>query len=318
MDCKRDEGLTIILDGNSYCHRAGHAMFLQNDKGENVSVAFGFLRMTRSLIEKHKPKEVCVCWDAKGGSASKKALYPVYKEQRKQEVGAPFSIYQEIIKQIDEMYSILPDFGLKQIKIEGLEADDAIGLLVDILPASTQMLVVSSDRDLFQLVNEGATVYYPKDDIYLTKENFEEYFGLKPECYVYYKSLVGDSSDNIKGLEQFGEKTSTRLSRKFGPWINWFSDGNVSISVLNDLKKKQREIIMRSESYEILLRNFALIKLGLLDVNFKDEVWKEYESQKPIFDEQKIKGYLFDKQFSSILARFNAFIHPFRLLSRKE
>lgn len=309
----------IILDGNSYAFRAGHVMFLKNDKGENTSVAFGFLRMVRALLERHHPKEVCVCWDAIGGSASKKTLYPEYKEHRREESGAPFSIYQEIVKQINEMYTILPNFGLKQVKIEGLEADDAISILVNCLPENQEVLVVSSDRDMFQLVNLKATVYYPKDDVYLTKENFEEHVGIKPEYYVYYRSLVGDTSDNIKGLEQFGEKTATKLIQKFGPWIDWFSeDGRVSIAVLSDLPKARRAILEKPESYQKLLKNYALIKLGLLDYDiFKDEVQKAFD-QKVEFNEQAIKDYLFERQFNSILARFSSFIHPFRMLSRKE
>lgn len=304
---------TIVIDGNSYAHRAGNVMSLVTHRGEETSVSFGMLNMIRVLIEKNKPKEVCVCWDYKG-SQSKKQLYPEYKQRPHKE--GTLEIYKMVNQQILELYEILSSFGIKQLRIAGIEADDLIGIIAQYLGNTRHTLVVSSDHDLWQLVAfPGVKVYHPQKDLTLSSENFEEKVGFKPEMWVWFRSIMGDTGDNIKGLRWFGEKTARELLAKFGPWTSWWDNEKVRPDVLEHLNKRQKESILAPEAYETLAISYALTKVGMLDEKRAPEIIKSYDEQAPKFDEDAIKKYFFAKEFNSMLARFRSWIHPFRMMT---
>jgi len=311
----------VVIDGNSYAHRVGNVMSLVTHRGEETSVSFGMLNMIRVLIERNKPKEVCVCWDYKG-SQSKKELYPEYKKRPHKE--GTLEIYKMVNQQILELYEILPSFGIKQLRIAGIEADDLIGIIAQYLGNTRRTLVVSSDHDLWQLVAfPGIKVYHPQKDLTLSSENFEEKVGFKPEMWVWFRSIMGDTGDNIKGLKWFGEKTARELLAKFGPWTNWWGNilqGNETLrpEILACLNKRQKESILAPDACETLTISYALTKVGMLDIRRSPEIIKSYDEQTPKFDEEAIKGFFFTKEFNSILARFRSWIHPFRMMTLHE
>jgi 5'-3' exonuclease len=318
----------MIVDGNSYAHRAGSVMYLSNEKGEPTAVAYGMLNMLRSLLEQNDIGEICICWDYKGYT-SKKAIYPEYKGDRKQkrEDAGQHELYIEILKQINELYEILPAFGIKQLRKEGVEADDLIGLLVEEMLQRNRkdILVVSGDRDLFQLVDHGITIYFPNKDIYLTEENFEkevEDEGVKleipPYLYIFYKTLKGDAGDNIKGLGGFGKKTATRLLKEYGAWTEWFEQGKPKVEILLKLNKAQKAKLLSKDALDILIRNFNLMSAGYLDADKMGDVIMDYYGQKPVFEEDKIRTFFESKEFTSRLAQFRAWLHPFKMLHYRE
>jgi DNA polymerase-1 len=289
-------------------------------------VAFGMLSMIRSLLEKHEFREVVICWDY-GRSKTKTEMYPEYKKGRRSEDTDQYRSYVEIVKQIGEMYDIFPYFGLKQLRLEGVEADDVIGLLCQELQGKKSVLVVSSDRDLLQLTSLGITVYLPVKDVYLTKENFESIEGMKSSDYIFYHTLKGCSGDNITGLRGIGPVTAKKLIGKFGPWITWFDEEPIRYKcekrfikpeIVNSLKPSQKKILQNPQAIEILVRNYSLMAVGFLDMDRMGDVVMLYYGQKLVFDEKKIQEYFFEKQFDSILARFRAWIFPFRKLHYRD
>jgi DNA polymerase-1 len=311
----------MIVDGHNFAYRAGlvSGFSLSTSEGEDTTVLFAMLNMIRHQMDKYKPNEVCVCWDWEG-SKIKEALYPEYKETRRvarAELSRTSlidkSVFIDIGKQIRELQAILPYFGIKQVKIKGVEADDVIGLLCEQLKG---VLVVSSDRDLLQLIDLGALVYYLPKDVLVTKDNFKELFGISPELFIYYKSLINDKSDNIMGLKGFGKKTSAKLVSKYGPWRNWFqtSDG-IRGEILGELNKPQKEEISKEGVLEILERNYSLMKAGFLVQDLKDTVLSEFSEQTTSFNQEEIEKYFENKQFSSYLARFNGWIMPFAMMA---
>ncbi len=307
----------LIVDGHNFAYRAGlvSGFSLSTSAGEDTTVLFAMLNMIRHQVDKYKPEEVCVCWDWEG-SKIKEALYPEYKEARRvirKETGAiDKSLFIDIAKQIKELQRVLPLFGIKQVKVKGVEADDVIGLLCEELK---NVLVVSSDRDLLQLVESGTLVYYTPKDVLVTKDNFQELFGVPPELFLYYKCILGDASDNIAGLHGFGPKTSAKLVLKHGKWENWFNAHVLREEVLNDLNKSQREQISNIPVLEILDRNYSLMKAGYLVQDLKDTVMKEFSEQTTSFNEEEIEKYFEDKQFSSYLARFKSWMVPFVMMA---
>lgn len=306
----------LIVDGHNFAYRAGlvSGFSLSTSDGDDTTVLFAMLNMIRHQVDKYKPEEVCVCWDWEG-SKIKEALYPEYKEARKviREKKDSFidkSLFIDIGKQIRELQGVLPHFGIKQVKVHGVEADDVIGLLCEELKG---VLVVSSDKDLLQLVNDGALVYYSPKDVLVTKDNFLELFGVPPELFIYYKSIMGDSSDNITGLRGFGHKTSAKLVLKYGSWKNWFPLSKEE--VLGDLNKSQKEEISKEGVLELLDRNYSLMKAGYLVQDLKEEVLKDFFEQTTTFNQEEVEKYFADKQFHSYLARFSGWIVPFAMMA---
>lgn len=311
----------LIVDGHNFAYRAGlvSGFSLSTSDGEDTTVLFAMLNMIRHQVDKYKPEEVCVCWDWEG-SKIKEAIYPEYKEARKvirekKDYFIDKSLFIDIGKQIRELQVVLPHFGIKQVKVRGVEADDVIGLLCEELKG---VLVVSSDKDLLQLVNDGALVYYSPRDILVTKENFRELFDVPPELFLYYKSIMGDKSDNITGLKGFGHKTSAKLALKYGHWKNWYQSVNESLlkeEVLDILNKPQKEEISKEGVLELLDRNYSLMKAGYLVQDLKDEVLKEFMEQTTTFNQEEIEKYFIDKSFNSYLARFSGWIVPFAMMA---
>jgi len=300
----------LIVDGSNMAWRAATVSDLRNQKGENTSVAFGMLSMIRSLLEDYQPKAVCICWD-EGGSKAKEELYPEYKQNRKKSKSPlPEEFYIEIKVQIKKIQSMIPYFGVRQLIKPGVEADDLIGLLCLSLDG---VLVVSSDKDLFQVVDMGASLFHPPRNVIINKENFKEHSDVGPELYLFYRSVIGDLGDGISGLRGFGPVTTKKLIEKCGSWTEWFIGNNVKKSVLEVLNKKQR-LVIQDGAKAILDRNYKLMDIGSLVLSKKDEVLREVLDQKPLLDDSKIKEFFFENSFNSYLARFHGWIHPFRRL----
>ena len=339
----------MILDGTNFCFRAGmvSGFSLSTKGGEDTTVVFAMLNMIRHLIDVHKPSQVCVVWDW-GGSEAKEFIHPEYKAPRKlareqqQQLAAvqhPLlgqkTLFMDIGKQIKDLQSVLPHFGLKQIRLKGVEADDVIGLLCESLiyafkiDPSRKILVVSSDKDLLQLVDLGALVYYPPKDVLVKAENFEELFDVPPYLYLHYRAVIGEtgkSSDNIPGLKGFGPKTSKKLIMKYGPWENWFektglTTGKISEElrlkeeILNDLNKSQKDELSSPGSWVTLIRNYTLMRAGFFVQDRKEEVSRLFWEQEISFKEDEIRKYFLDRQFESYLGRFYSWIHPFSMMA---
>ncbi len=323
---------TLIVDGNGIAHRSAAVLQLTNGRGENTNVIFGVMKMLRSMIERFEVKDICVCWDWKG-SVLKKAAYSDYKKNRRGTL--PPEYYSDLDSQIDKLYKMLPAFGIKQLRREGVEADDIIGLLCEGLMAQgKKVLVLSSDQDLFQLVAFGVDIYYTHKDFIYTKENFKENISeqglnleMEPENFIFYKTLKGDEGDNISGLGGFGKVTAKKLINRFGPWTEWYETKADLVKVRHVLKPtisidgltaKQKTSIQAEGALEKLLLNYSLMSVGWLDRDISESLLEEFYSQAPAFEEEKIKDYFLDQQFEGTLVRWRTWSHPFRILFRRK
>ena len=199
----------LIIDGTNFAFRAGlvSGFSLSTSEGVDTTVLFAMLNMIRHHVDKYKPEEVCICWDWEG-SKIKEALYPEYKEARriireKKKDVSPIdkNLFIDIGKQVKELQEVLPLFGIKQVKVRGVEADDVIGLLCEELK---DVLVVSSDKDLLQLVENGALVYYTPKDILVTKDNFKELFGIPPNSFYIINVFWGMQAIILQGFLDLG------------------------------------------------------------------------------------------------------------------
>lgn len=204
-----------LIDGNSIAYRAFYALpeDLATKSGQVTNAVFGFTRMLIRLLKDHHPDGIAVAWDV-SRKTFRTEQYPDYKAQREK---APDQ-FRSQLPLIDE---VLKALKIEQIRLEGYEADDLIATLsTDAVRDDWEVLIVTGDRDAFQLVGGPVKVVYTRrgisDTILADSEYIEEKYGITPRQYVDYAALRGDSSDNLPGVPGVGEKTAARLIAQYG------------------------------------------------------------------------------------------------------
>jgi DNA polymerase I len=206
------EKLMLLVDGSSYLYRAYHALpDLRGPDGFPTGAIHGFVAMMRWLRDRY-PAEHAVCvFDAKG-KTFRDDWYPEYKAQR-----APMP--DPLRQQIEPIHEVVRLMGWPVLEVPGIEADDAIGTLARVAAASGhQVLISTGDKDLAQLVTERVTLMntMAKPPEKLDIAGVTAKFGVPPERIVDYLTLIGDTVDNVPGVEKVGPKTAAKWIADFG------------------------------------------------------------------------------------------------------
>lgn len=199
----------FLIDGHSLLYRAYYAIrHLSNSQGFPTNAIFGFLSMMRKLQDKENPTYLGIVFDAKGPTIRHEA-FKEYKANRK-------PMPEDLAVQIPVLKKILKALHIPIIEHEKYEADDVLGSLAK--KASSKKIhsvLVSTDKDLYQLVDESTTLYNPVKEIHMDASAVEEHFGVPPSQVVDVLALWGDPSDNVPGVPGIGEKTSKALLHQF-------------------------------------------------------------------------------------------------------
>ena len=208
----------VLVDGNSLLHRAYHGYpGLRTSEGELVNAVFGFSSMLLKMLEQLKPGYVAIAWDVKGKTFRHK-IYEDYKAGRAK-------TDQELLVQIDRTKEVVMNLNIPQFGVEGYEADDIIGTLAQqAYGDGGEVIVMTGDRDALQLVKgKKVRVYMPArsknsgngSDMF-DEEAVRVKYGLSPSQLIDLKGLMGDSSDNIKGVKGIGLVMGTKLLQETG------------------------------------------------------------------------------------------------------
>ena len=209
----RDDEL-FLIDGNSLAYRAFFALpeSIATADGRPTNAIYGFASMMVKLLTDFKPKGVIVAWDA--GWSGREKQYSEYKAQRKSR--------PDLLKeQWPHLAPLAEAFGFTNVKVDGYEADDVIGTLARRASAAgLPVMVVSGDRDVYQVVGDGIRVMTTSRGVTDTRiydrEGVVERYGVPPELVPDLIGLKGDTSDNIPGVPGIGDKTASQLLQKFG------------------------------------------------------------------------------------------------------
>ena len=226
----------FLIDGDGYIHRAYHALPpLTNSKGEPAGALFGFAKMLQKVLKDQKPDRVAVCFDTAAPTFRHKA-YKEYKAQRKElEDGLKF--------QLPLAKAMAADWGLPVARLEGWEADDLIATLAaKAVKEGMNVVVVSADKDLLQLVDDHVKVLNDSKGILFDAGEVEKKYGLKPGQLVDYFALVGDSSDNVPGVEGVGDKTAVALLQEYGSLDHLYKSLEKLKPVMKDRLASQKEV----------------------------------------------------------------------------
>jgi DNA polymerase-1 len=204
----------FLIDGNSLAYRAFFALpeSIGTSDGRPTNAIFGLASMLVKIIDEHHPQGVIVAWDA--GWSGREKTYDLYKAQRKPRPDL-------LREQWPHLMPLVEAFGYTNVKVEGFEADDVIASLArQAREQGIEVMVVTGDRDAYQLVGDGIRVMSTSRGITETKiydvAAVEERYGVPPELITDLMGLRGDTSDNIPGVPGIGEKTATQLLQKFG------------------------------------------------------------------------------------------------------
>ncbi|MFL5832415.1 MAG: DNA polymerase I, partial [Solirubrobacterales bacterium] len=204
----------FLIDGNSLAYRAFFALpeSIGTSDGRPTNAIYGLASMLVKIIDEHHPQGVVVAWDA--GYSGREVTYDLYKAQRKPRPDL-------LREQWPHLMPLVDAFGYTNVKVDGYEADDVIASLVrQAREQGIEVMVVTGDRDAYQLVDEGVRVMSTSRGITETKiydrAAVEERYGVPPELITDLMGLRGDTSDNIPGVPGIGEKTATQLLQQFG------------------------------------------------------------------------------------------------------
>lgn len=240
-----------LVDGSGYIFRAFYGLPpMTAPDGTPVNAVYGFTNMFMKLSTKFDCNYNLVLFDAKRKNF-RNDIFPDYKGTRKDPP-------EELVPQFPIIREVVDVLNLNHLEIEGYEADDLIATYAkQALDAGMEVIVVSADKDLMQLIRPGVTFYDPMKDKFFTPEDVKEKFGVYPEKVVDVQALSGDSTDNIPGVPGIGPKTAAEL-------VNTFGSLSGVLAHAGEIKQNKRR--------EILLANIDNAKISLELVTLKNDV----------------------------------------------
>ena len=245
----------LLVDGNSIINRAYYAVIgrapMTAPDGTPTGAVNGFFNSVLGVMKEYNPDYMCVLFDRKEPTFRHK-MSTEYKANRK---GMPDDLHAQmpVVKNLLDLY------GIKRMELAGYEADDLIGTLSKQgEEQGMDVYIFSGDHDDFQLISDKVSVIMPQSGkgkeprVLFDRKMFEETYGVKPEVFVQVKALMGDNSDNIKGVEKVGEKTAFKLIADYGSCDGVYENAD-------KLSPALRERIMASR--DLLDLNLKLCKI---------------------------------------------------------
>jgi len=277
-----------LLDASSYIHRAFHAVRgLSTSEGVPTGAVYGFTQMLLKVIKDAAPRHLAVVYDAKGPTFRHK-LYPAYKANRP-------PLDPALKTQLPLVRQLVTALNLPAVEVEGYEADDLMATLTALArEQGYEVVLVSGDKDLFQLVGPGVVMWDTMKDARLGPEEVEAKIKVSPQQVVDYMALTGDSSDNVPGVPGVGPKTAAKLIGEHGDL------DNILAAAPAMKKSKMRQNLIDHAETARLSRD--LVRLAEdAPVSFEPEA---FEVADP--DPEVLTPVLAQLEFSGLLSQFAA------------
>jgi len=283
--------LLYLIDGSGYIFRAFYALppLTRKSDGMPVGAVSGFCNMLYKFLYETKkteikPTHIAVIFDS-ARKNFRNEIYPDYKANRSE---TP----EELIPQFDFIRQAVQAFSLPSIEMENYEADDLIATYTkEAVSQGAKVKIISSDKDLMQLVNEKVGMFDSMKDREIGVNEVKEKFGVTPDKVIDVQSLAGDSSDNIPGVPGIGVKTAAELINEFGSLSNLLEKAETI------KQTKRRQTILENKDKALLSKKLVSLKL---DVPVKSKL-NEFEVKK--IDKKKLINFLRNMEFSKLLQR---------------
>lgn len=284
---------TLIIDSNNLFIRNYTVNPFTDVNGNPLGGVAGTLVSLRSMISILKPSKVILVWDGEGGSAKKRQLFKEYKQGRKPitfgrnyQFGSEEKAKENVKWQLQQVRQLISHLPVIQIETKQCEADDAIAYLAKYRDFFSlgKVIIASCDKDFYQLIEEGCVVFNPQSKKLFSTKQVLDQFGIHPSNWLLYKSLSGDTSDNVDGVKGIAEKTVVKL------FPDVAKEEKIDLSLLEkmieeDLEKKEKKgnhnkLQKIQESWEIVKRNWKICSLDsiLMSLTEKDRITKIVEA----------------------------------------
>jgi len=246
----------LLIDGFNLVYRCFHAIpELTRSDGFPTNALHGWIKSLWKMSEQERPDATLVFFDL-GGAQDRLALHPEYKAQREE-------MPEALVKQLPYVKLLTKAMGYVGVEVDGVESDDLLASEANALAkAGDTVLIVSSDKDFAQIVNERVKILQPPPTAnpklgwrLLDEAGVKEKFGVPPSCIADYLALVGDTSDNIHGLQGVGPKTAAK-------WLLEHKTVEGVIAHASELKPDRFQEVVRAQADQIRL-NLKLTTLNL-------------------------------------------------------
>lgn len=288
----------MVIDGHNLFIRGFVMSPKMNSFGEHIGGVTIFLKSLRKLIEQHAPSHCFVVWDAGNGSPRRRSIYSNYKGgkrpkrlNRNIEDQKKNDYHAEQRKQLIKTVEYLKNLPVKQFFINDCEADDVIGYLCQLIPDEKEIVIVSADRDFYQLIDENIKVFNPIKKTFITEHECKEEFGASPQNVILARSFLGDNSDNIDGVKGIGPKwIKKHLSVLKEDKQIYPSDIKDIIEEKSNSTKLKTWQTAKDNFKDVYMRNYKLMSLNSTMLNHTQQ-----ESVKELLCEEGPDAYPLNK-----------------------
>lgn len=280
----------ILVDGNNLLFRSFYAtayqgIIMRNSKGFPTNALYGFINMMNKIIKEEEPSYILVAFDK--GKTFRHDKYLEYKAGR-------MEMPDELRLQFPKAKEVLDAFGIKHFEIDNYEADDIIGTLAKKVDEEDEFIatIVSSDKDLLQLISDEVTVKLLKQSGYImmTREEFKNTYQVEPIRMIDLKALMGDSSDHIPGVKGIGEKTAISLLAKYGSLDELYNN-------IDSVSGKTKEKLLADKDNAYMSYDLATIYRDVpIDFTLEDCKYK-------FVNNDKLRAILEELEFHSLLKK---------------
>ena len=276
----------FLIDGSGFIFRAFYAIpLLTNSQGIPINAVYGYCNMILNIYEKFKPEQMIVVFDTK----KKTFRSDIYKEYKSNRTDPP----EELIPQFSIIRDATDALQIPRLEMDGYEADDIIATYTkQAEEKGVSVTIISSDKDLMQLVNKNTKMYDSMKDKFIGVKEVKEKFGVEPSKIIDVQALAGDRIDNIPGVSGIGVKTAAEL-------INNFNSLENVLAKVNEIKQPKRRQILIDE------KDKALISKKLVTLKCNVDIKKKYDSNLFQGINQKTALKFFEKHgFKNLISRF--------------
>src|SRR5215468_2287624 len=272
-----------LIDAMSNIHRAYHAIQrLSTSAGRPTNAVYGFVTMLRKMLREHTPDYVVVAWDGPERT-QRHDTYAEYKANR-----APMQ--DDLTVQLPHIRRVLEAYKIPVLELPGFEADDVIGTLASRgAAAGFDVVIVTADKDMLQLVRPGVRVFHTGREVFLDEPGVKDFFGVEPGQVADVLALMGDSVDNVPGVPGVGAVTAKK-------WISTYGNLNALLEKAGEIKGKVGESLREHRDDALLSRRLVEIPIDL-PIEFEPDSWR---SSAP--DAARLRDIFVELEFHSLAA----------------
>lgn len=255
----------LLVDAFNLFIRSFAAFPSMSSYGHQIGGCVGFLKTLKKVVGETYPSHIVVAWEG-GGSSRRRAIFKEYKQNRKPEKLNRF--YEDDIpesdenkaKQVGALAQLLRHLPVCQVYVSDCEADDVIAYLCNHTFKDHPKVIMSSDRDLFQLLNDKTRVYSLHKKVYYTAEDVQDEFRINIRNFALAKAICGDAGDNVPGVDGVGFKTLVKRMPFFG--LDHDLTIEEVVAYAGTRLKEAKAYRSIAESEELIRRNWKLVHLG--------------------------------------------------------